>query len=101
MRLFFQGQVGNSLVEVYPKSSIKPPGGLFISNAIEGELKRDGGAYLIYIAKTMVSVLHKNYHTKWKSSSSRSWRSCSQGSKTNLSFQLVNKPSWISPHEVL
>ena len=30
-------------------------------------------------------------------------KSCSQGSKSkiNLNFQLVNKPSWISPHEVL
>ena len=26
---------------------------------------------------------------------------CSQGSKTNLNFQLVNKPSWISPHKLL
>ena len=62
--LFFQVQVENSLIEVHPKSSIKPPGGLFISNAMEGELKRDGGAYLMYIAKTMVSVLHKELSYK-------------------------------------
>ena len=42
----------------------------------------------------------KNQNTKWKSSSTRS-RSSSRGSKTNLNFQLVNKPSWISPHEAL
>ena len=29
------------------------------------------------------------------------WRSSSQGSKTNLNFQLVNKPSWIGPQKVL
>ena len=61
---FFQGKVENSLVEVYPKSSIKPPGGLSISNPIEGELKRDGGAYLIHIAKMMVLVLHKEISYK-------------------------------------
>ena len=43
---------------------LSPLGGLFISNTIEGELKRDGGAYLIYIAKTMVSVLHKELSYK-------------------------------------
>ena len=29
------------------------------------------------------------------------WRSSSRGSKTNLNFQLVNKPSWICAHKVL
>ena len=37
---------------VYRKPSIKPPGGLFISNTLEG-----GGLH--NLAKTMVSVLHK------------------------------------------
>ena len=38
---------------------------------------------------------------KVESLSTRPWRSCSQGSKTNPNFQLMNKPSRISPHEVL
>ena len=29
------------------------------------------------------------------------WRSCSRGSESKPNFQLVNKPSHISPHEVL
>ena len=29
------------------------------------------------------------------------FRSYRRGSETNLNFQPVNKPSWISPHEVL
>ena len=33
-------------------------------------------------------------------SSTRSWRSCSRGSKTNPNFQMANKPSWISPHDI-
>ena len=43
----------------------------------------------------------KNWKAKWKRSSKKSWRSCSWGSKSNLNFQLVKKPSWSSPHEVI
>ena len=46
-----------SVCDNYRKSSIKPPGGLFISNPFESGLNRDGG--LFNLAKTMVSVLHK------------------------------------------
>ena len=42
----------------------------------------------------------KNQNTRWKTSSTRSWRLCSRGSKTNPNFQLLNIPSWISSHEV-
>ena len=38
----------------YCKTSIKPPGGLFISNPLEGGLNRD-----FNLEKTMVSVLNK------------------------------------------
>ena len=48
----------------------------------------------------MVSLLHKEWEYKVKNLS-KSWRSCSGGSKTNLNFQLVNKTSQISPHELL
>ena len=39
------------------KSSIKPPGALFISSPFEGGLFERGG--LFNLEKTMVSVLHK------------------------------------------
>ena len=57
---------------------------------------------LFNLAKTMVSILHKELeYIYWKISSTRIWRSCSRGSKTNLNFQLVNKQPRISPHKVL
>ena len=31
----------------------------------------------------------------------KNWRLCNRGSNTNLNFQLLNKASWISLHEVL
>ena len=58
-----------------------------------------GLAYLF--CKMVVSVIHKELEWKWKNSSTRSWRSCSHGSKTNQNFQRVNKANWISPNEVL
>ena len=55
-----------SVCDNYRKSSIKPAGGLFILNPFEGGLNRDGGLFergggggLFNLAKTMVSVLHK------------------------------------------
>ena len=67
---------------VYRKSSIDPPGGLFISNTFRGGLFNS--------AKVVVSVLRKE----------RSWSSCTSGSKTNPNFQSVNKPSRISPNVI-
>ena len=55
----------------------KSPGGLFISNtfgegsSIEMVAYLRGGT-LFNSAKTMISGLHKNYNTKWKSLSTRS-----------------------------
>ena len=47
----------------YRKSSIKLPGGLFISSPFEGGLYRDGSLFerggLFNLEQTMVSVLHK------------------------------------------
>ena len=53
---------------------------------------------LFNLAKTMVSVLHKELckMKNWKSLGTRSLRSCSRGSKTDPNFQQVNKPSWVS-----
>ena len=73
---------------------LSPQGGLLFQTY----LRRGGG--LFNLANTMVSVLHKELEYKVKNLS-KSWRSCSGGSKTNLNFQLVNKTSQISPHELL
>ena len=54
-------------------------------------------AVLFNLKKMIVSVLHKELEYKVEK---LKYKSCSQGSKTNLNFQLVNKPSWISPHKV-
>ena len=75
------------------KSSINPlpPGGL-ISNTFGGRgliekeayLRGGGGRGLAYLfCEMVVSVIHKELEWAWKSSSTRKWRSCSQGSKTN------------------
>ena len=49
----------------------------------------------------MVFVHLKELECKVEKPIKTSWRSYRRGSKTNLNFQPVNKPSWISPHEVL
>ena len=52
----------------YRKSSIKPPGGLFISSPFEGGLIETGGLFerggLFNLETTMVSVLHKELEYK-------------------------------------
>ena len=52
---------------------------------------------LFNLPKMVVSVLQKDYNAEWKSTRKRSFRSCSSGSN----FQLVKKPTWINPHEVI
>ena len=52
------------------------------------------------LATMVVSVLHKNYNAKWKSSSTRNWILLSRWSETNLNFQHLNKLFMISPNEV-
>ena len=56
---------------------------------------------LLNLSKMMVSVHLKELEFKVEKLITTSWRSYRRGSKTNLNFQPVNKPSWISPHEVL
>ena len=58
------------------------------------------------LAKTMASVLYKDLQNKveklkYKYKKLEVMQACSRGSKTNPNFRLVNKPSRISPHEVL
>ena len=40
-------------------------------------------------------------YAKSKAQVQKGWRSSNRGSKTNLNFQLVNKPSWIGQNKVL
>ena len=49
----------------------------------------------------MVSVLHKELEYKVENSSNKKLEVMQPRIKTNPNFQLVNKPSWVSPHEVL
>ena len=62
---------------------------------------RGGGGGLFNLEKTMVSVLHKEGRIQSrKAQVQQGWRPGSRGSESNSNFQLVNKPSRISPHEV-
>ena len=81
---------------------LSPPGGLIYFKPIwgGGVLNRDGG--LFNLEKRMVSVLHKEPRIQsGEAQEQEGWRSCSRRSESNPNFQLVNKPSGISPHEVL
>ena len=64
-----------------------------------------GGGGLFNLTKTMVSVLYKETKNEVENLKYKKLQVspmlCSQGSKTNLNFQMVNKPSWISPHKLL
>ena len=94
----------HELLTYYRKSFIKPPKGLIYLKPIGGgggRLIETGGLFerrgLFNVERTMVSVLHKEVEC----SSTRRFRSWSRGSESHPNFQLVNKPSRISPHEVL
>ena len=81
------------------KSSIKLPGGLFVSNTLEvgGGGGVGGGLYkrrsLFILAKTMVSVLHKELEYKVEKPRIIN--------KSELPVGEWIEPSWIGPHEVL
>ena len=64
-------------------------------------LRWGGGGGLFNLQMMMVSVRHKELEYKAESSSTRRFRSGSQGSESNLNFHLVNKPPWTSRHKVL
>ena len=70
------------------KSTVNPllttPGGLFISNMFGGRGYQRGEAYLIQ-RRWCYQLSIKSQNVKWKSSSTRSWRTYSRGSKTNQS----------------
>ena len=56
---------------------------------------------LFNLAKMVVSALHKELECKVQKYNTGSWSSGSRGSKTNPTFQQLNKLSWISQNEVL
>ena len=88
----------------YRKSSIKPPEGLFISSPFEWGAGGGGlmdALGLFSLETTMVSVLHKELEYKVEKLKYKKFRSCSRGSESNPTFQLVNKTAQISLHEVL
>ena len=63
---------------------------------------RGWGGGLFNLEKTMVSVLHKELGYKVEKLKYRKVGGhAAGGSESNPIFQLVNKPSWISPHKVL
>ena len=82
---------------------LSPPGrgwGMFLSNTYGGlnrdrGLIREGGVF--NLSNTMMSVLHKELDYKMENLS-KSWRSYSQGSKTNPDFQLVDNKHPRSVH---
>ena len=95
--IFLSGLDGCNHQMTYRKSSIKPPWGTYLfqphlsGGLIETGAYLRGGGGLFNLARTMVSVLHKE----------REYKVEKVKSITNLNCQLVNKPSWISSHEVL
>ena len=56
---------------------------------------------LFSLAKAMPSVLHKKGECKVETLKYKRLKVMQPKIKTNLSFQVVNNSSWISPHEVL
>ena len=58
-----------------------------------------GGGGLFNLTKTIVSVVHKDL--EYKVENLKYKKKKLKDNKTNPNFQLVNKPSLVSPHEVL
>ena len=83
---------GNNKGEKSHKSSIKsPPGGAYFKHICRG-----GG--LFNLATTTVSVLHKELE---RGVEKLKYKKVGGHAAEDQKFQLVNKPSKISPHEVL
>ena len=60
-----------------------------------------GGEGLFNLTKTIVSVVHKDLEYKVENLKYKKKKKKLEDNKTNPNFQLVNKPSLVSPHEVL
>ena len=109
------GEIARSCIEPYKQTHIiiftvnplfNPPPSLpgrliYFKHLWEGGLNRDGERIreggLFNLAKMVVSALHKEPEWKVEKLNTGSWSSYNWGSKTNPTFQHVNKPSWISP----
>ena len=59
-----------------------------------------GAGGLFNLTKTIVSVVHKDLEYKVENLKYKKKQKL-EDNKTNPNFQLVNKPSLVSPHEVL
>ena len=74
-------------------------GSLFISSPFEGGIIGRGA--LFNLEKTMVSVLHKELEYKVeKFKKKKVGGHAAENQHKNPNFQLLNKPSLISPHKV-
>ena len=93
--------ISNQVYILYHKSAIKQPRGLFISKTLRGTLVEMWG--LFNLVQPMVSVLHKELLVgcRVEKLKYKKFEVMQQGSKANPNFQLVNKPSRISPLKVL
>ena len=97
--------ISNQVYSLYRKSSIKPPpplppGAYLFQTHLRGTLIETWG--LFNLAQPMVSVLHKELlvECRVEKLKYKKFEVMQQGSKANPNFQLVNKPSWISPLKV-
>ena len=78
--------------------SIKLPGAYLLQTHLRGSLIETGD--LFNLAKTMLSVLHKELEYKVEEPKYKKLEAMQLTIKPNPNLQLVNKPSCISPHEV-
>ena len=86
--LVFSSWSIDAFLQNYRQSSIKPPPG--------GE-----GGYLIQKRRCYQFSIKNFGIQSGKAPVQEGWRSCNWGSESNPNFQMANKPSQISPHEVL
>ena len=91
---------------LYRKSSIKPPSpGAYLFQAhLRGSLIETGGIFkregLFNLEKTTVSVLHKELEYKVEKLKYKKVGDAAEDHwESNPTFQVVNKPSRISPRE--
>ena len=81
-----------SLYNVNPL--LRPPGAYLFQSPLRGACLREG---VFNLEKTMVSVLHKELANKVEKLKYKKL----EVMQPRIKFQLVNKPSLISSHEVL
>ena len=80
---------------------LRPPGAYLFQTPFKGGLIETGGGGLFNLEMMMVSVVHKELEYKVKKLKCKKLEVMQPRIKNKSELQLVNKPSWISPHEVL